>query len=130
MNLKESQMTKAILAATALTLFVNTAKADIFQCRGNDSESGDYTLLLENHGRMSIDDVPEGTLVPFLLILKNDGNTILKTTVLAQQEDVLFGFEAASGKVAGHIYLDELDQSSLSVDSLDHGLNFECERTE
>jgi hypothetical protein len=125
-------MLKAIFT-TAIFLLVNQANADVIQCSGNDAVSRDFTLSLTNQGRLSIDDVPEGTPVEFLLIIKNDGETIVNAKVQAEQEDVMFIYEAVTekyGKIAGHIYMDELDQSSVRVENMDHGLNLDCERTE
>jgi hypothetical protein len=125
-------MLKAIFAATVI-FSVNSASADIFECRGNDAASRDYTVALINQGRVSIDDVPENTPVEFLLLIKNDGETIVSAKVLAEQEDVMFVYEAVTaehGKIAGTIFMDELDQSSVRVEDMDRRLSLDCERTE
>ncbi len=113
-------------------LFVNSASAEVIVCRGDVSDNPGFTVALQSVGP-NASDVPEGTLVEYRMTIRKSRDTIVETVVLAQQEDVIFAWEAVTekyGKISGHIYLDELEEASVRVESMDHGLELDCEHAQ
>ncbi len=75
----------------------------------------------------TVNDVREGVKVPYKIVVKNGNKVWADTVVRAAQEDVLFGFGSktkAYGKITGMIYMDELDQSWVTLNGTN--LHVDC----
>lgn len=71
-------------------------------------------------------NLTEGVKYPFKLQIfaKHNRQPIVSTTVTVETEDVMFGFESKKDDLSGMIYLDELDQASLTIRNQTR--NFDC----
>jgi hypothetical protein len=91
---------------------------------GAANKPGNTTVVVQQ-----IEDgkLTEGTPKRFSLETFKDSMTSaeLSTEGNVETEDVNFDYTSDDGKVTFHIYLDELDQSALSIDGKDQG-RFVC----
>lgn len=108
---------KALLIALLVSLTAVTASArdsGTFSCLGLE---GDIHVTLKPLAQKT-SDVQEGTKVPYLLELNNNGFQTFSGAVMASQKDVMFQYSGEDTNlglsVSGTIYLDELDQSTIS----------------
>ena len=76
--------------------------------------------------KISVRPLREGEKAPYKLeLFKGKKNIlILSEKVIVETEDVQFMFENKAKKISGMIYMDELDQTSLTLKNED--INFDC----
>ncbi|MNK89331.1 hypothetical protein D3C87_1093390 [compost metagenome] len=123
---------KALLVLATLLTISGTAQAfESIQCKGNEEfgTSKNVTMTMKAVDKTN-NDVPEGVKVPYELLVMIDNQVVVATTVQAHAEDVMFQFRSKTnrfGKVSGIIYLDELDQTSVTVNDLDFTLDCNSE---
>ena len=95
-----------------------------FTCKTNPrftDEKAFMTLRQTSRG-----PVVEGKTHHFhLQVFNGAGQLLVSTPVSVETEDVIFNFQDQSGRVHGTVYLDEYDQTSLTLDG--HRLTFICE---
>jgi hypothetical protein len=119
---------KFIALAILASLTTSTAHAfESISCIGNEvfGTSKRVNLTLSAPAR-TIDDVEEGVEVPYEYLFTTDGQTWAKGLVQVSQEDVVVTFHGRNriyGEMMGRIYLDELDQSSISLNGIRLNLN-------
>ena len=120
-----------VLLFVSVLMLAGFANAESITCGFNERYSDEsqpraLTMTLTSLGK-SVNDVYEGTSVPYSLVLKNGDQVWLNVKVKAAQEDVLFAFKHRSrefGNITGHIYMDELDQTSVYVNGTK--FSFDC----
>jgi hypothetical protein len=125
---------KALLATFALLLcFAPLAKASTdvisyskFVCKQIDLKHGEAarTFVLKKIGDVAINEGVEYKY-QFLLFNGIDRAPEIATVVKVTTEDVMFNFENKARGISGMIFLDEYDQTSLTIDGQD--LRFACE---
>jgi hypothetical protein len=65
-----------------------------------------------------------GNTYTFELFQTGQGKPILRAEVTTTVEDVIFDFKNKTKKIAGRLYLDELDQTSVRIGKNEY--NFDC----
>lgn len=120
-------MKKMIL--TALTLVSTAALADAqkYVCNEYDRATDalkQTTLVVMQTGEGTL---IEGESMPFVLEMYKGANVIPDLTVdgVVLTEDVMFNFESNDKTVQFHLYLDEMNESSLTIEGKDVG-SFIC----
>ncbi len=119
---------KALAFTLSLFSFVATAQAETFYCVGNESYGTTKNIFVKLQPvGPSVNEVSEGTKVPYKLLVLNGAKIWADTVVQAAKEDVTFSFGAndpINGKIAGRIYLDELEESSIKLNTSE--LSLDC----
>lgn len=118
---------KALVILAAVFVSTNAFAIEDMTCKGNKDFGTSETVSVQIKAvGKTTNQVPEGTSVPYKITVKNDGEVWADGVVSASQEDVMFGFEGAGsfGELSGMIYLDELEQSHLSLN--DMKLQLDC----
>lgn len=122
---------KILLALSALVALSSTAFAgDQFVCQGIKGSEGNIlnVNVLSSNSR-------DGENFPVHLILSNEDGVEFDGKGVGEQEDVNFTFKAQARSAAneilsieGQIYLDELDQTSVTFNGVDY--RFDCDYQE
>lgn len=102
---------KITLITLALVLSSAFAFASEYNCE--QKEGGSHTLVLQTQS-----DFRDGDKTPTKILIKDGaGKIIFNASGSAYTEDVVVNFNAKSGKnkVSGTLYLDELDQTSVTL---------------
>jgi hypothetical protein len=118
-----------VFALTVLTLAginAHAAGGTKYICKEIDAEDAKRTVILTQNGDR---EFSEGEREPFTLEVYKTGQ---KTPVLTAEgrvstEDVMFTFRSFDRRTSFHIYLDELDQSALTVNRRSSNTRFDCE---
>lgn len=78
------------------------------------------TVVLQQTGQGKLE---EGTPMKFQLEIFEGSESWTDTSVsgLVETEDVMFKFTSDDGKITFHVFMDELEESSLSIDGKDQG---------
>ncbi|MES2962697.1 MAG: hypothetical protein V4760_02330 [Bdellovibrionota bacterium] len=114
-------MFKAVILA--VLAFSPSAFADSTKLVCRELEGDRQTVVLEiapgqeaKLGRTG--SLKEGVKYDFVLSLytDNQAHTSKEFTGTVETEDVMFSFQSKDGKLSFQVYMDEMDQSSLTVD--------------
>jgi hypothetical protein len=105
---------KIALIALALTVSAPAFAGQTYNCREVKSGIGPATksVLLTQIGNTPIE---EGRAYQFNLKIADRGRVIVDERAVVTTEDVMFFFEVKGKRIAGTIYMDELDQSNLTI---------------
>lgn len=115
-----------------IVLFIGTSAQAYnekgFKCIGNKAfgTSTEVQMTLTAL-RASVFEVPEGTRVPYRLVLSVEKKIWADVQVMAEQEDVVFQFSSKTkqfGKISGTVFADELDHSVITIN--DFKFNMDC----
>ncbi len=116
-------MKAILLALFALTASIQAfAGAEEFSCVGIKQSTG-MTLYVK---ALSNTNVPEGRKMSYFLKITSRGLPVFAGNVSATQEDVMlkFFYQKTRTDLDGTIYLDELEQSWISIDNEE--FRFDC----
>lgn len=112
---------KTLILALAL-LSLNAFAGEAYTCTQLDVVGGPgLTLTLTQIGDS---EIREGRPYRFHLVLAAPGAVILDEVATVQTEDVMFSFRVKSKPIKGMIYLDELDQTWLTIKG--QRMDFDC----
>lgn len=115
---------KTLLAVIVLSVSTSSFAGIKYICKEITKNSWDNkkTMILTQIGNASVE---EGVKYPFQLEVFESGNSraILSEKVTVETEDVMFGFSNKAKKISGMIYLDELEETSLTVGKKEYRFN-------
>lgn len=114
---------KLAIIALSLALSAPAFAGQTYNCREIKSGVGPAakSMLLTQIGNTPI---VEGQPAYFNLKIADKGVIIVNARAVAMVEDVMFQFEVKGQNISGTIYLDELDQTSLTLGQ--KNFRFEC----
>lgn len=116
---------KSIFALIILTVSTFSFGGTKYICKEITKNSWDNkkTMILTQIGHSSIE---ESVKYPFLLEVFESGNSrpVLSEKVTVETEDVMFGFSNKAKKISGMIYLDELEETYLTIGKKE--IRFNC----
>jgi len=105
---------KLALVALALTISAPAFAGQNYNCREVKSGIGPATksVLLTQIGNLPIQ---EGQSYNYNLKIADRGQVIVNERAVVTTEDVMFFFEVKGKRISGTVYMDELNQSSLTI---------------
>lgn len=117
---------KKMMIFTALMTLAVSASAQAGQkyiCKEISPKLNPKTLVLTQIGNTRI---VEGRQAKFKLevFVKNTAAPVISEIAVVETEDVMFAFQVKGKSIRGMIYLDELDQTSLTVNG--KRFDFDC----
>jgi hypothetical protein len=106
----------------AITISSTAFAGEKYICReiGGDEYAPKKMILTQ----VSDESIREGKFYPFKLEIFDSGKAIVSESVNVRTEDVMFRFTNTAKKISGIIFLDELDQTSVSVGRTKY--HFDC----
>ena len=110
----------ALIALLAAPAFAGQETS--FYCHGIDNSAGKMLFVKA----LSNTDVPENYPMSYLVVIRDGSKTLFEAAVTAKQEDVMLSFASRAGspKLSGIIYLDEYDQTSMTLGRME--MRFDC----
>ncbi len=112
------------IAAVLFALLSTSAFAFTFNCKGRDQDM-DYSMVLKEVGKTN---VPENTPVDYQLLIKKNSKVLFSAMVTGKSEDVMLSLRSRRGAplLQGMIYMDELDQTTITLGANHQVIYFNC----
>lgn len=111
------------IALFALTLFAPAAfAAGSYSCREIKPKYGPATLSFQLK-KIGVSAPAEGNFIRYTLEISERGAVIFRAPAVATTEDVMLHFAVKGQRVYGTIFMDELDQTSLTLQGKNYRFN-------
>lgn len=114
---------KTLIAAFLLSFSFAAFAEDPVVCTGNFETPKEMTFSYQD---VTGQEVDEGESKPFSVELKNGDETLFSGEVDGTLEDVVLTFKG--GDLEGTVFLDELDQTSVTYQGTEYTFNCEMEQ--